>query len=79
MEFAGNSEEVFKLLIKNKVQHIEAREYLEIPYSFIPTACRRYTCKIIATINSELKWSFPIVGISEVICGKLLSFRTKCR
>lgn len=79
MEFTGDSAEVFKLLIKNKVQHIEPREYLEIPYSFIPTSCRRYSCKIVATINSELKWSFPIIGISEVMGGKMVSFKTKCR
>lgn len=64
---------------KTKFQ-IDAGGILEIPFSFVPTACKMYTCKIIVMISEKIFWTFPLSGITEVNNGKIIAnLITPCR
>ena len=47
-----SDEKVFRLLNTSKPKfEIESFSILEIPFSFIPNACRMYECKILVMIS----------------------------
>ena len=53
---------------------------LEIPFSFIPNACKMYECKILVMISEKIYWTFPIRGITEINEGKVIaSLSAQCR
>jgi hypothetical protein len=53
---------------------------LEVPFSFIPTGCRMYECKILVMISEKIFWTFPIRGITEINEGKtIVNLTAQCR
>jgi hypothetical protein len=56
---------IFKIMNLNKNTFaIESFGVLEIPFSFIPTACSRYYCDVLVMISEKIYWTFPIVGVT---------------
>lgn len=74
-------EKVFRLLNTSKSKFdIESFTTLEIPFSFIPAACKMYESKILVMISEKIFWTFPIRGITEINEGKVISsLSTQCR
>lgn len=72
---------IFKLMNHGKTKfQLDPNGILEIPFSFIPSACKMYSCKIIVLITEKIYWTFPIRGITEVNEGKVIaSLSTPCR
>ena len=59
--------DIFTLLNHGKTKfELDGNGILEIPFSFIPTACKMYSCKIVVLITEKIFWTFPIRGITEV-------------
>lgn len=73
-------QEAFKLILKSNVMGVKANEVLEIPFSFIPSACQKYECTISVVISEKIQWTYPIVGVTEVNNNEtVVSLKTKCR
>ena len=72
---------IFKIQAHGKTKfHIDSNGILEIPFSFVPTACKLYTCSIIVMISEKIFWTFPIRGVTEVNEGTILAhLTTQCR
>lgn len=59
---------------------VRANDILEIPFSFIPTACQKYECTITVVISEKIQWTYPIIGVTEVNNNEtIVHLRTKCR
>lgn len=77
----SQDEKVFRLLnsLKNKFE-IDSFGTLEVPFSFIPNACRLYECRIQVMISEKIFWTFPIKGVTEINEGKVIAaLSTQCR
>ena len=65
---------IFKIMAHGKTKfQIDMGGVLQIPFSFIPNACKMYTCKILVMISEKIYWTFPIRGITEVNEGKVIA------
>jgi hypothetical protein len=78
-EMSKEAKSIFTLLLEKRRQNVDNYKIFQIPFAFFPKKLVKYHAEIVVS-SSNLKWIFPIEGITEVKSKELdFYFKTKSK